>query len=70
MNIVTMSEEERRSRLRDASKKELAKLRRILSSLTNAIVRDDREKIDKWQRLLLKYYNVVDKKGRLVCTMK
>ena len=50
----------RRAKLRETEKKKLAKLRRILSCLTNAIVRDDREKISKWQRLLLKYYDIVN----------
>jgi len=56
----------RRAKLRETEKKKLAKLRRILSCLTNAIVRDDREKISKWQRLLLKYYGIVSKNNKFI----
>lgn len=51
--------EERRSKIRTAVEKDLAKLRRILACLTNAIKCNDRPKIEKWQRLLLNYYGIV-----------
>jgi len=49
---------EKVNKLRQKEERELAKTRRVIACLSNAIRRDDRPKIEKWQRLLLKHYGI------------